>query len=55
MIVAIESSKDKIISTVMKFNKDGWPATKHEDTAVELFRKLKDQLSNTNGCRLVIP
>ena len=34
----------------MKFNKDGWPATKHEDTAVELFRKFKDQLSNTNGC-----
>ena len=35
-----QSSKDKIISTVMKFNKDGWPATKHDDTTVELFRKL---------------
>ena len=60
MIVSKESSKDKIVSTVMLYTKDGWPIKKHENSTIELFRKLKDQLNNTNGClfygsRLVIP
>ena len=41
MIVTKESSKDQIISTVMRFTKDGWPDKKHENSIVELFKKNK--------------
>ena len=34
IIVTKESSKVKIISTVMRFTKDGWSDTKHENSAV---------------------
>ena len=59
-LIKKESSKDKIISTVMRLTKDRWPDKKHENLTVELFRKIKNQLSNTNGwlfygCILVIP
>ena len=48
MIVAKELSKNKIISTVMKFNKDGWPATKHEELKQRIYSPYWCTLSSNN-------
>ena len=47
------------ISAVIRFTKDGRPYKKHENPTVELYRNIKDRVSNTiiclfYGCRLVI-
>ena len=57
-----ESEMDSIISTVMRYCCDGWPAETQEEkkTDLRLFRSLQDSLSTSQGClfhgnRSVIP
>ena len=68
-VVMKETAKDPVLSTVMRYSRDGWPqgpsngTTNSEDSHIQtmqLFKTLKDSLSVTNGClfygsRLVIP
>ena len=68
-VVMKETAKDAVLSTVMRYAREGWPqgpsngTTNSEDShiqTVQLLKKLKDSLSVTNGClfygsRLVIP
>ena len=60
-ILRQESAKDPVLTTVMRYTREGWPQ-KHSDANedVEKFRKLADSLSVCNGClihgiRVVIP
>ena len=60
-ILRQESSKDPVVSTVMRYVQEGWPS-KHSDINedVKKFLKLSDSLSTCNGCllhgsRVVIP
>ncbi|KAG0720105.1 Transposon Tf2-6 polyprotein [Chionoecetes opilio] len=57
-----ESAKDKVVSTIMRHSREGWPPERREDkdSNVENFRGLADSLSTSNGCllygsRVVIP
>ena len=56
-----ETSKDPVISTVIRFVREGWPKKKNDEgTEMQRFRQLADSLSITNGClvhgcRVVIP
>ena len=57
-----ESEKDPVISTVMRYVREGWPHkdTSSNDPSVETFRKLSGSLSVHHGClvhgsRVVIP
>ena len=62
-ILRQESQKDPVISTVMRYVREGWPSknTEHEtNDKVNKFRKLSDSLSTCHGCvihgsRVVIP
>ena len=60
-LIRTESGKDPVISTVMRYVREGWP-TKDSDTSADIktFKKLSDSLSVCNGCllhgsRVVIP
>jgi hypothetical protein len=59
--IAKESTKDPVISTVLRYCREGWPLNKQdEDAEVARFRKIKDSLNYSgdcllHGCRLVIP
>lgn len=58
-LITKETGKDPVLSTVMRYVKEGWPATL-TDEEVKPFRKLSDSLSTENGClfhglRIVIP
>jgi transposase InsO family protein len=53
-----ESGKDPIISTVMRYCKEGWPNVLQD--SAKPFQKLVDSLSTENGClfagsRIVVP
>ena len=57
-----ETSKDPLLSKIIRFTFEGWPATssKDVDDPVSKFRKLADSLSTSHGCllygsRVVIP
>lgn len=57
-LLAKESSKDPVISKVLRYVKEGWPNTSEEN--LRHFRKLSDSLTTENGClffgaRIVIP
>ena len=68
-VVRKETAKDPVLSAVVRYAREGWPQGPSTDTTtvedshmqtVQLFKKLKDSLSVTNGClfygsRLVIP
>ena len=56
--LAKESSKDPVLTTVMRYMKDGWPHSMAEE--VHHFKKLADSLLTEGGCllygaRIVIP
>ena len=56
--LAKESSKDPVLTTVMRYMKDGWPLSMAEE--VHHFKKLADSLLTEGGCllygaRIVIP
>ena len=59
--LARESSKDPVISNVIRFTREGWPPKKDEEgTEMQRFRQLADSLSIINGCllycsRVVVP
>lgn len=56
-----ESAKDPVISTVIRFTREGWPPRKSdESTEIQRFRQLSDSLAVINGCltlgsRVVVP
>ena len=51
-----ESAKDPVVSTVMRYCREGWPPKKTENAnKVEDYRGLEDSLSTSKGCRVVIP
>ena len=57
-ILKQETAKDPVLSTVMRFVREGWPQNTTKD--IETFRKLAISLSVCNGCllhgtRVVIP
>ena len=57
-LMAKESSKDPIISTVMRYTKEGWPQDSSEET--KHYKKNESSLSVDSGClflgsRIVIP
>ena len=60
-ILRQESQKDPVISTVMRYVREGWPSKNTEtNDKVNTFRKLSDSLSTCHGClihgsRVVIP
>ena len=60
-ILRQESQKDPVISTVMRYVREGWPSKNTEtNDKVNKFRKLSDSLSTCHGClihgsRVVIP
>ena len=60
-ILRQESQKDPVISTVMRYVREGWPSKNIEtNDKVNKFRKLSDSLSTCHGClnhgsRVVIP
>ena len=60
-ILRQESQKDPVISTVMRYVREGWPSKNIEtNDKVSTFRKLSDSLSTCHGClihgsRVVIP
>ena len=60
-ILRQESSKDPVISTVMRYVREGWaPKNTEINEEVNKFRKLSESLSICNGClihgsRIVIP
>ena len=63
-LLAKESAKDPIISTVMKYVQDGWIDEKdtsaNEHYSIDDFKKIATSLSTSCGCllygtRLVIP
>ena len=57
----MESSKDPVISVVMRYTKEGWPTKKkNEDKEFARYRQLQNSLSTCNGCllhgnRVVVP
>ena len=55
-----ETSKDPVLSRVLRFVREGWPYKFDADDPAAKFRKLSDSLSSCHGCllygsRLVIP
>ena len=57
-----ESAKDPVISTVLRYTREGWPheIKANKDNEIVRLSKLADSLSNCNGCllhgaRVVIP
>ena len=56
-----ETAKDPVISSVIRFVREGWPPKKNDEgTEMQRFRQLADSLSVINGClvhgyRVVIP
>ena len=49
-----ETAKDPVLTKVMRFTREGWPAknnTKADDSA-EKFRKIAVSLSTYHGCLL---
>ena len=60
-IIRQESKKDPVISSVMRYVREGWPQKNVEiNNDVKTFRKLSDSLSVYHGCllhgaRVVIP
>ena len=60
-ILCQESQKDPVISTVMRYVREGWPSKNSEtNDKVNKFRKLSDSLSTCHRClihgsRVVIP
>ena len=65
-LLAKESAKDRVISQLIRYTREGWPnrgsGNDHTDDpySVHAFRKVKDSLSVVNGClflgmRAVIP
>ena len=56
-----ESGKDPVLSTVMRYTREGWPSKTTEiNEEINKFRKLSDSLSICQGClvygsRVVIP
>ena len=60
-ILRQESQKDPVISTVMRYVREGWPSKNIEtNDKIKTFRKLSDSLSTCHGClihgsRVVIP
>ncbi len=59
--LARESTKDPVISTVLRFTREGWPPKKNDEgSEMQRFRQLSDSLAICNGClihgsRVVIP
>ena len=58
-LLAKETSKDPVISTIMRYVKEGWPHTINSDQ-IQHYKKLANSLSTENGClfmgaRIVIP
>ena len=61
-ILAKESSKDPIVSSVMRYVREGWPSQESDAVASTIadFRKLEISLTVNHGClfyglRVVIP
>ena len=65
-VVAKESAKDPVVSTVMRYCREGWPHVRENESSarkgysVNSFKQIKDSLSCEYGClfygsRLVIP
>ena len=67
-VLAKESAKDKVIATVMRYTREGWPLgnqgnemnSQEEDYSIPAFKKVQDSLSTSEGClfygaRVVIP
>lgn len=60
-LIRQESGKDPVLSTVIRYVREGWPEVKADINAdVKTFRKLTDSLSVYHGCllhgsRVVIP
>lgn len=66
-VVAKESARDPVLSTVIRHCREGWPqsisgnsTSKEAEHSVNSFKKIKDSLSCESGClfygsRLVIP
>ena len=55
-----ESSKDPVLSKVMRFTKEGWPTNISTSDPIRKFMKISDSLSTCYGCllygsRVVIP
>ena len=50
-LLAKESSKDPVISTVMCYIKEGWPL-RMESKEVLHYKKLEDSLITEKGCLL---
>ena len=53
-MLAKESSNDPIVSSVMRYTKEGWPPKGglEGDSILEIFHKLAVSLSTTHGCLL---
>ena len=46
-----ESAKDPIISSVIRYTREGWPPKNKEDgSEIQCYRQLADSLAITNGC-----
>ena len=55
-----ETAKDSVLSTVLRYTREGWPPTRQENNPAEKFRKISESLSIGEGCllygsRVVIP
>ena len=61
-VLVRESSKDPIVSSIMRYTREGWPPKGElkEDTTLGIFQKLAVSLSTAHGCllygsRVVVP
>ncbi len=65
-VLAKETSKDPVLSKIIRYTREGWPPKSHADEdnkqgySVDDFRRIKDSLSTIHGClvhgaRIVIP
>ena len=69
-ILRKETEKDKVLATIMRFCREGWPKSEKEwnqftrennfNFSVKTFKRLRDSLSSESGCllygtRIVIP
>ena len=49
--LARESAKDPVVSTVMRFTREGWPPKKSDEGSdMQRYRQLADSLSICHGC-----